>query len=99
MPRAFDSVSNMDDFFDQLDQVKQNNLNYLRNSTVDAPKQPVVPQVKNPNTMQDFKEELEANKQIRTESQSAYNKLREKRAVEQTIPLLIGGYIVYKFFL
>lgn len=89
----------MDDFFDQLSSIKDANLENLRNSNVDAPSQPVMPKVTNPNRMEDFKEELDANKQIKADQTNAYNTLREKRAMEQTIPLLIGGYIAYKFFL
>ena len=89
----------MDDFFDQLSSIKDANLENLRNSVVDAPNQPIMPKEKNPNAMEEFKAELDANKQIKADQTNAYNTLREKRAMEQTIPLLIGGYIAYKFFL
>ena len=89
----------MDDFFDQLTSIKEANLENLRNSVVDAPSQPIMPKAKNPNEMQEIKMELEANKQIATESQASYNFHKSKREAKKTIPLLIGGYLAYKFFL
>ena len=89
----------MDDFFDQLSSLKDANLENLRNSVVDAPNQPIMPKEKNPNAMEDFKAELEANKQIKADSTKAWDLHTQNRAMEQTAPLLIGAYIIYKFFL
>ena len=58
-----------------------------------------MPKEKNPNAMEDFKAELEANKQIASDSKDSWNKWTEKKEMGKSIPLLIGGYIVYKFFL
>ena len=97
-PEYQDGVD-MDDFFDQLSSIKDANLENLRNSVVDAPNQPVMPKEKNPNKMQDAKEEIIANKQIASDREDSWKKWRENRAMEQSVPLLIGGYIAYKFFL
>ena len=89
----------MDDFFDQLTSIKNTNLDNLRNSVIDAPPQPIIPKAKNPNEMQELKMELEANKQIATASREAYNFHKAKRNANKTIPLIIVGYLAYKFFI
>ena len=94
--------TDMDDFFEQLTSIKNTNLENLRNSVVDAPNQPVMPQEKNPNKMEDAKAEIVANKIIASEREDAWAKWRSKRDMEKVTknaPLFIGAYILYKFFL
>jgi len=89
----------MDDFFDQLSSLKDANLENLRNSVVDAPSQPVMPKEANPNKMEDAKAEIVANKQITSDRKDSWGKWSENRTMETSIPLLIGGFLAYRFFL
>ena len=102
MPLLNDDYVEPDNFYEALTNLKNQNLNNLRNSVVDAPGQPIMPMDRNPNEMESFKEEIIANKQIQAEREEAWSKWRTKRELSklgEIAPLAIGGYIVYKFFL
>ncbi len=88
----------MDDFFDQLSSLKNQNLENLRNSTVEAPNQPVMPKEKNPNAMEEFKAELDANKQIAAEQKSNWGSWKTKRDIEKATPVILGGLLIYYLF-
>ena len=90
------------DFYEALTDLKNQNLENLRNSVVEAPNQPIMPKEKNPNRMEDAKEEIVANKIIASENKDAWGKWRSKRDMEKlqkNAPIFLGAYILYKFFL
>lgn len=96
LPEYDDSIYDGDfsDIFSNL-----NDLNKLRASGVDAPKQPVDPKIENPNEMESFKEEVMANKIIAAERKDNWREHKANKAMEQN-PLTIGifAYIGYLIF-
>ena len=86
----------MEDFFDQLSSLKDQNLNELRNSGVVAPGQPIMPKEKNPNEMQDFKDELDANRQIQADSKGAWDLTMKKIATKKAITYGLAAFLGYK---
>ena len=90
-----------DDFFEALSSIKDENLDNLRNSTVDAPNQPILPQVKNPNHMADLLDEIEAEKQIKSERTTIseqWQTTSTKLKGQNNIIYAFVAYIAYKFF-
>ena len=102
MPRSFESTDEMDNFFDELNAIKDQNLEQVQlrgsSSAIGAPAGVINPKIENPNRMEDAKAEIVANKQIASEREDAWGKWKSKREAEKSAPFIIAAIVAYYFF-
>ena len=100
MPRPTDpNYSDNEIFFDHLTEVKKGNLETILvgDSVIDGGGENIPPMPEQP-SMEDFKEELAINEEIKAEQEQAWTTWRENRAFQ-----LVGygaiAYVAYSMFL
>ena len=100
MPRPTDpSISDNEIFFDHLNSLKQNNLEtvLVGDSVIDGGAESIPPMPHQP-SMEDFKEEIRTNEEIRASQEQAWAGWTENRAFQQ-LGYIAVAYIAYSFFL
>lgn len=100
MPRPTDpSYSDNEIFFDHLTDVKQGNLETILtgDNVIDGGGDNVPPMPGQP-SMEDFKEEIRVNEEIRAEQAEAWQGWQENRAFQQ-LGYVAVAYVTYSMFL
>jgi len=100
MPRPTDpSYSDNEIFFDHLNNLKQNNLEsvLVGESVIDGGINSIPPMPNQP-SMEDFKEEIRTNEEIRAEQERAWTGWTENRAFQQ-LGYVTVAYVAYSYFL
>lgn len=100
MPRPTDpSYSDNEIFFDHLNEVKKGNLETILvgDNVIDGGGENIPPMPEQP-SMEDFKEEIRVNEEIRAEQAQAWQGWTENRAFQQ-LGYVAVAYVAYSFFL